>query len=165
MQQGRPLLRPSVVAGSPVPFYHLSTAPWSGRSGAIRRPRERDFDHNRRPDIGRASLRSGSTILCQIFQPFLDTALQQHKWHRRFRCNADPSNTLYLVFDEGELPDKIVEQDDDGNFVEISKEDIINIKDSFVNDIYEKIEDDWPFQELDKLSVEGNKIVDIKIVG
>jgi hypothetical protein len=79
--------------------------------------------------------------------------------------DACPSATLYLVIDENELPNKIIIYDDDNNAVEILKDDIVNIKNMFINEIYEKYEDKWPFKELDKLSVEGNKIVDIKIVG
>lgn len=79
--------------------------------------------------------------------------------------DADPSNTLYLVLDETELPSKIVEQDKDFNLVEISKDEIIKIRNMFVNEVYDKVEDNWAFQRLDELSLEGNKIVDVSIVG
>jgi hypothetical protein len=78
--------------------------------------------------------------------------------------DACPSTTLYLVIDENELPNKITIYDNDNKSVEILKDDIINIKNIFVNKIYEKYEDEWPIKELDKLSVKGNKIVDIKII-
>jgi hypothetical protein len=77
--------------------------------------------------------------------------------------DADPSNTLYLVLEENELPSKIIERDNEDNFIEILKDDIIKIKNMFVNEVYGKVEDDWAFKKLDELSLEGNKIVDIKI--
>ena len=77
--------------------------------------------------------------------------------------DADPSNTLYLVLEETELPDKIVERDEEDNFVEIVKGDIIRIKNMFVNEICDKSKDEWALKKLDKLSAEGNKIVNIKI--
>ena len=79
--------------------------------------------------------------------------------------DACPSTTLYLVINENELPNKITIHDDDNNVVEILKDDIINIKNMFVNEIYKKYEDEWALKELDKLSAKGNKIVDIKVIG
>jgi hypothetical protein len=86
-------------------------------------------------------------------------------WDANVVGDAGPSTTLYLVIEENELPKKLTICDEDDNTVEVSKKEIINIKNIFVNDVYEKNDDEWPFKELNKLSVEGNKIVDIKIVG
>jgi len=77
--------------------------------------------------------------------------------------DACPSTTLYLVIDENELPDEISTYDSKDNIVKISKEDIIKIRNIFVNEVHNVYKDIWAVEELDKLSRYGNKIVDIKI--
>jgi len=77
--------------------------------------------------------------------------------------DANPSTTLYLVINENELPDEILIKDDENNIVKILKDDIVRIKNIFVN-MCNKDEDIWAIDELDKLSKNGNKIVDIKII-
>jgi hypothetical protein len=78
--------------------------------------------------------------------------------------DACPSTTLYLIIEENELPNKMILNDENDNVIDVSKDYIINIKNMFVNEIFEKYDDKWPFTELDKLSVKGNNIVNIKII-
>jgi hypothetical protein len=78
--------------------------------------------------------------------------------------DACPSTTLYLVIDEKELPDEILIHDYENNIIKLSKDDIIRIKNIFINEVYGEYKDIWAFEELDKLSREGNKIVDVKII-
>jgi hypothetical protein len=78
--------------------------------------------------------------------------------------DACPSTTLYLVIDESELPNEILIHDSEENIVKLSKDDIVKIKNIFINEVYHKYEDKWAFEELDKLSKEGNPIVNVKIV-
>ena len=78
--------------------------------------------------------------------------------------DACPSTTLYLIIDENELPNEILIYDDEYNIVILSKDEVIRIKNIFINYV-DKSEDAWAIEELDKLSHNGSKIVDIKISG
>jgi len=78
--------------------------------------------------------------------------------------DASPSTTLYLVIEEDELPDEIVFNGNSGRF-KLSKKEVIDIKNYFVENAHEHYEDNWAIKELDKLSKSGNTIVDINILG
>lgn len=78
--------------------------------------------------------------------------------------DAGPSTTLYLVINEDELPNEIELRGCDDCIVKLSKKDIIEIRDIFVNKVYSKGSmDKWAIEELDKLSNNGNKIVNVNI--
>jgi hypothetical protein len=77
--------------------------------------------------------------------------------------DATPESTLYLVIDENELPNEISIYDNEDNTVKISKEDVIKIKNKFVNEVHNEYKDTWAFEELNKLSRDGNTIIDVKI--
>ena len=78
--------------------------------------------------------------------------------------DACPNTTLYLVIEEYELPNEIQVSDDEGNIIKLSKKDVIRIRNIFVNEVYNEYKSSWAFEELDKLSESGDKIVDIKII-
>jgi len=78
--------------------------------------------------------------------------------------DANPSTTLYLVLDENELPDIILINDDEYNIIQLTKDEIIKIKNNFINNVFYKYETcEWVVEELDKLSKEYNSIVDVHI--
>jgi len=77
--------------------------------------------------------------------------------------DANPSTTLYLVIDENELPDEIPVNDDEGNIIQLSKDEIIRIKNIFVNEVLDKMRtDEWAINYLDELS-KTNNVIDINI--
>lgn len=82
--------------------------------------------------------------------------------------DACPETTLYLVIDENELTNEIEVKDYDENYdeqiIKLLRNDIIKIRDKFVNEVHNAYMDKCAFYELDKLSKEGNKIVDVKII-
>ena len=77
--------------------------------------------------------------------------------------DASPSTTLYLVIDENELPSEIPIYDGEDNIIKLSKYDIIRIKNYFINEVHSEHKDMWAFEELEKLSKNGNIIVDTKM--
>jgi hypothetical protein len=77
--------------------------------------------------------------------------------------DAGPSTTLYLVIDESELPSEISIHDGEDNIVKLSKYELIRIKNLFINEVHNEYKDIWAFEELDKLTKDGNIIVDMNI--
>jgi len=78
--------------------------------------------------------------------------------------DADPSTTLYLVLDENELPDIISIYDDENNIIKLTKDEVIKIKNIFINNLFDNYKmDEWAVKYLDTLSEEYNSIVDVNI--
>ena len=96
----------------------------------------------------------------------LDDSEEDYVWHYDANVvgDASPSTTLYLVVEEDELPEEIVFNGNSGRF-KLSKKEVVDIKNYFIENVHEPYKDDWAIKELDKLSKSGNTIVDINIVG
>ncbi|MGE4484591.1 MAG: hypothetical protein AB7C97_05695 [Oscillospiraceae bacterium] len=79
--------------------------------------------------------------------------------------DACPATTLYLIIDESELPNTISIHDSGYNIIQLTKEEIVRIKNKFVNEVFHKnIDDKWAIEELDRLSKENNSVVDTNIL-
>lgn len=78
--------------------------------------------------------------------------------------DASPATTLYLVIDEDELPDIIEFHNNERNTIQLKKNEVIKIKNIFLNDYYVNSKTNANvFNLLHKLSKETGSIVDINI--